>query len=179
MNDTIEQLFKNLDHQFDVETPTLGHQQRFMDKLNASKTDLKVTSNKSSYWKPLLAVAASIALILTITFNLKPDTADKDLASISPELAETQSFFASTITFELNKLNTEKSPETEQLVNDALLRLGQLEKEYKTSKIKLNRKRRRPTCYLRDDYQLSKQNRLAAKHAFTNRSDKNIKTKQL
>ncbi|QCE42664.1 hypothetical protein [Psychroserpens sp. NJDZ02] len=137
MNDTIEQLFKKLDHQFDVETPTLGHQQRFMDKLNASKTDLKVTSSKSTYWKPLLAVAASIALILTITFNLKPDTADKDLASISPELAETQSFFANTITFELNKLNTVKSPETEQLVNDALLRLGQLEKEYKNLKLNL------------------------------------------
>ena len=137
MSDKIEDLFKNLDNQFDVEVPNFGHQQRFLDKLNNQQITVKVASTKSGYWKPLLAVAASIVLILSITFNLKPDTSDKDLASVSPEMAETQTFFANTITFELNKLNTEKSPETEKLVSDALLRLGQLEKEYKTLKLNL------------------------------------------
>ncbi len=135
MKDKIEQLFEGLDNQFDIEVPNLGHQQRFIDKLN--KTESKVASRKTNYWKPLLAVAASVVLILSITLNLKPTITQNDLASISPELAETQNFFSSTIAFELKKLNKNKSPETEKLVNDALKRLDQLEKEYKTLKLNL------------------------------------------
>ncbi|WP_054851169.1 hypothetical protein [Olleya sp. ITB9] len=137
MNNDIDKLFKSLDHQFDVETPNLGHQQRFLDKLNSSKTETVVISTKKTYWKPLLAVAASIVLIVTLTFNLKPEQKTKDLASISPQLAETQNFFSNTIAFELNKLNTEKSPETQKLVNDALTRLEQLETEYQNLKLNL------------------------------------------
>ena len=132
MKDNIEQLFESLDSQFDIEVPNLGHQQRFIDKLN--KTETKLASRKTNYWKPLLAVAASVVLILSIVLNIKPDTTQKDLASISPELAETQNFFSNTIAFELNKLKTEKSPETQKLVNDALLRLDRLELEYKNLK---------------------------------------------
>ncbi|WP_292948909.1 hypothetical protein [Olleya sp. UBA1516] len=135
MKDNIEQLFENLDSQFDIEVPNLGHQQRFIDKLN--KTETKLASRKTNYWKPLLAVAASVVLILSIVLNIKPDTTQKDLASISPELAETQNFFSNTIAFELNKLKTEKSPETQKLVNDALLRLDRLELEYKNLKLNL------------------------------------------
>jgi DNA-directed RNA polymerase beta' subunit len=135
MKDNIEQLFENLDSQFDIEVPNLGHQQRFIDKLN--KTETKLASRKTNYWKPLLAVAASVVLILSIVLNIKPDTTQKDLASISPELAETQNFFSNTIAFELNKLKTEKSPETQTLVNDALLRLDRLELEYKNLKLNL------------------------------------------
>lgn len=135
MKDNIEQLFENLDNQFDIEVPNLGHQQRFIDKLN--KTETKVANRKTNYWKPLLAVAASVVLILSIALNIKPDTTQKDLASISPELAETQNFFSNTIAFELNKLKTEKSPETQKLVNDALLRLDRLESEYKNLKLNL------------------------------------------
>ncbi|MEM5539987.1 hypothetical protein [Olleya sp. AS48] len=135
MKDNIEQLFENLDSQFDIEVPNLGHQQRFIDKLN--KTETKVASHKTNYWKPLLAVAASVVLILSIVLNIKPNTTQKDLASISPELAETQNFFSNTIAFELNKLKTEKSPETQKLVNDALLRLDRLELEYKNLKLNL------------------------------------------
>ncbi|WP_397362905.1 hypothetical protein [Olleya sp. R77988] len=137
MKDNIEKLFSDLENQFDIQAPSTGHQQRFLEKLNNVKNDTKVASTKTSYWKPLLGIAASIALILTITFNVKAESSHKDLASVSPELAETQNFFSNTITYELNKLNTEKSPETEKLVNDALLRLEQLEKEYQSLKINL------------------------------------------
>ncbi|WGD34358.1 hypothetical protein [Olleya sp. YS] len=137
MNDNIEKKFSDLQDQFDVNEPNIGHQQRFLDKLNSSKTQNNVASINTSYWKPLLAVAASIALIVTLTFNLKPDTIEKDLASVSPEMAETQHFFSNTINYELKKLNTVKSPETEKLVNDALLRLEQLEHEYQTLKLNL------------------------------------------
>ncbi|RAJ16304.1 hypothetical protein [Olleya aquimaris] len=137
MNDNIEKLFSDLQDQFDVHEPNTGHQQRFLEQLNHAKTQTKVASLKTSYWKPLLAVAASVALLLTITFNVKSDTIEKDLASVSPEMAETQHFFSNTITYELKKLNTVKSPETEKLVNDALLRLEQLEQEYQTLKLNL------------------------------------------
>ncbi|MGB6269560.1 MAG: hypothetical protein WBF67_11190 [Olleya sp.] len=132
MNDNIEKLFSDLDGQFDVQEPNTGHQQRFLDKLN--NTASKVASTKTSYWKPLLAVAASVVLILTFTFNLKPESTEKDLASVSPKMAETQTFFSNTITFELNKLNAEQTPETKKLIDDALTRLNDLEKEYQNLK---------------------------------------------
>jgi len=137
MKDDIEKLFENLDDTFDVNQPEVGHQQRFLDKLNNQKSEAIVAKTKTSYWKPLLGIAATIALILTITFNSKSETEDRDLASISPELAETQNFFSNTIAFELNKLNAEQTPETKQLVDDALTRLNTLEKEYQNLKLNL------------------------------------------
>ena len=137
MNDNIEEIFENLEGQFDVETPSLGHEQRFLEKLKGNTSDAEIVQSKTSYWKPLLGIAATVALILTITFNITNQVEDKDLASISPELAETQDFFSNTITFELNKLNAEQAPESKKLVEDALLRLNKLELEYQNLKLNL------------------------------------------
>jgi hypothetical protein len=50
-----------------------------------------------------------------------------DLASVSPELSETQDFFTITIENELKKLNKERSPLTERIINDALKQIQILE----------------------------------------------------
>lgn len=137
MKDNLEQLFDNLETKFDVHEPESGHQQRFLDRLNDEKQNTSVAKNKTGYWKPLLGIAATVALILTLTFNNTNTDDDRDLASISPELAETQNFFSNTIAYELNKLNAEATPETKKLIDDVLLRLDVLEKEYQNLKLNL------------------------------------------
>jgi hypothetical protein len=61
-----------------------------------------------------------------------------DLASISPELSETQEFFTTTIAQELSVLNNERSPKTEAIINDALTQINILEKEYESLKVHLS-----------------------------------------
>lgn len=133
--DTIDQLFDQHKDEFDVEVPNLGHQERFLAKLNSADAD--VTQTKSGLfklWKPVMAVAATIVLCFSlITILHEPDKAN-DLASVSPEMAKTQDFFTSTITNELNKLNKERTPETKALIDDALKQMEILEKNYESLK---------------------------------------------
>ena len=52
-------------------------------------------------------------------------------------MSKTQNFFTSTISEELLKLNEERSPDTEVLINDAMNQMKILEKEYESLKIDL------------------------------------------
>jgi septal ring factor EnvC (AmiA/AmiB activator) len=136
--DTIDDLFDDLKGEFDVNTPNKGHENRFLDKLKADDLTL-ISSKKSSTinWKPFLAIAASILICLNVFIILNNDSEVRDLASVSPELSETQDFFTATIENELKKLNKERSPFTENVINDALEQIKSLEKEYKKLKLDL------------------------------------------
>ncbi|WP_405570644.1 hypothetical protein [Winogradskyella sp. Asnod2-B02-A] len=136
--DNLDSLFDNLKDQFDIETPQNHHEQRFLDKLKANtiaSTEVKKTSRFN--WKPFLAVAASIIICLGLFTTLQNEPEDLDLASVSPEMSETQDFFTVTIENELKKLNKERSPLTEQIINDALARIQLLETDYKKLKTDL------------------------------------------
>lgn len=125
--DRIEELFKNLEGSFDIyETPS-GHKERFLDKLIEAK---KPSVIKLNWWKPL-SIAASIAILIAVgsTF-LRTSPSELDLASVSPEMMQTQSFFTSTISKELQTLKSLTSPEAKVLVDDALDQIDILEKEY-------------------------------------------------
>lgn len=135
---TINDLFKNLDGEFDIEMPNTGHEQRFLDKLNQKNTIVSNSAKATSFWKPFLAVAASIILcfsVFTIMQSQEPELLD--LASVSPEMEQTQSFFTIAIEQELTALEAERSPETEEMVNDAMKELRILEGEYNSLKIDL------------------------------------------
>lgn len=131
--DTIDELFQNLKGEFDVhETPT-GHQRRFMEKME-SQQQTSAKAERNTWWKPL-SIAASVAIIVALSFTfLKSGSPQADLASVSPEMAQTQSFFTTTINKEMNTLKSFDSPETEILVKDALKQMDILEKEYETLK---------------------------------------------
>ncbi|MCA0131636.1 hypothetical protein [Winogradskyella alexanderae] len=137
-NKNIDKLFEDLQGRFDINKPKLGHQLRFLDKLNESKN---VSAESGSVWrlnwKPLMAVAASIIVCLGIFFSIPNDPELLDLASISPEMSNTQDFFTTTIENELKKLNDERSPLTQQIIDDALKQLQLLENEYTNLKIDL------------------------------------------
>ena len=131
--DNLNMLFENLKSEFDVETPNLGHQERFLSKLKAADSkDVKPSSKSFKFWKPLLAVAATILLCISLFTGLYQQPQMKGLASVSPEMSKTQDFFTSTIENELNKLNKERTPETKILVDDALKQLKTLEINYET-----------------------------------------------
>ena len=136
--DTIDELFKGLKGEFDVNEPNNGHELRFLSKLNADNN--VVINEKKSFkfnWKPILAVASSLVICFSVFMTLQNQPEALDLASVSPELSETQDFFTVTIENELKKLNEERSPLTEQIINDALIQIQILEKDYQNLKTDL------------------------------------------
>jgi len=137
--DNLNHLFENLQSDFDIETPNNGHENRFLEKLKANKErPIKTTKLKRSLWKPFIGIAATIALIITFTFSINTTESEiKDLASVSPEMANTQNFFSSVIEEELSKVKKERTPETESLIADAMSQMEVLEEEYQLLKVDL------------------------------------------
>ena len=123
----IDELFENLKDDFDIYNTPTGHKKRFFEKLEYQKV---ASENPRTWWK-LLSVAASVAIIITLGFTfMKANISPSDLASVSPELAQTQSFFTSAVNKEMNTLKGFDSPETKVLVNDVLKQMNILETEY-------------------------------------------------
>ncbi|WP_439151191.1 hypothetical protein [Winogradskyella sp.] len=138
--DTIEKLFNNLKGEFDVYDPKEGHEHRFLNKLQTNETSSDIAFLKSGFnWRPFIAVAASIVICLTIFMTLPNTDETLDLASVSHELSETQDFFTTTIQTELKKLNNERSPLTESIINDALKQIELLENNYQQLKTDLTK----------------------------------------
>lgn len=136
--DNIDKLFEELHSEFDFENPNLGHQERFLSKLkNNNDTIKKRSSSQSNFWKPLLSMAATIVICFSIFSILKPSNTAKDLASVSPEMSQTQNFFTTAISEELQKLNKARTPETEKLIDDAMKQMDILDKEYESLKLDL------------------------------------------
>lgn len=138
--DSIKDLFENLKGEFDVHMPNEGHQGRFLDKLKSNDIAKNHDQKPTGFnWKPLLSIAASILVCLSVFIALQNQPEALDLASVSPELSETQDFFTVTIENELKKLNKERSPLTEQIINDALEQIQTLEKAYQNLKTDLTK----------------------------------------
>jgi hypothetical protein len=133
--DTIDDLFKNLKGAFDVNEPKPNHELRFLDKLKANDGVANASIKSSRFkWKPFIAIAASIVLCFSVFLSLQNESEALDLASVSPELSQTQDFFTATIKYELKKLEKERSPLTEQIILDALEQIKLLENNYQNLK---------------------------------------------
>jgi len=129
--DTIDELFENLNGEFDINKPKEGHELRFLDKLKGHTMASNTIKKSSGFnWKPFLAIAASVVICLSVFMTLQNQPETLDLASVSPELSETQDFFTATIHNELTQLNKERSPLTEQIITDALKQIKLLETNY-------------------------------------------------
>lgn len=127
--DNFDNLLEGLKGQFDLEEPNNGHESRFLEKLEAN-TGNKKESNSKSFWKPLLAIAASIVICFTVFNSVNASEEKLDLATVSPELSEARDFFTATITEELKKLDAERSPLTENIIYEAERQLKTLETDY-------------------------------------------------
>jgi hypothetical protein len=136
---TIDDLFINLKNDFDIEEPRGDHQQRFLSKLNNDQVQVSRKINSSTIWKPWVGIAASFALLVLLFISVQTTETSRDLASISPEMATTQTFFTNTIKTELEKLQVEDSPEFQDMIVDALFQIELLEQDYNRLKLDLDK----------------------------------------
>jgi len=130
--DKINKLFDNLQGTFDTEEPKEGHQQRFLEKLQASQGVVTIQKKKNSWWRPL-SIAASVVILLGIGFTMfnSSATIDEQVAEISPEVSQTQFHFASLIDEQVKQLESQSTPETKKLVDDTMVQLKKLDGSYK------------------------------------------------
>ena len=138
--DNLDNLFKTLQNDFDVEIPNKHHEDRFLAKLKKQNRQVEPAKKTFPFLKPLMAVAATVILLITLTIAFqKQDNNTADLASVSPEMAKTQSFFTATIAQELKQLEKENAPEVQPLIQDALKQLNVLEINYEKLKLDLTK----------------------------------------
>ncbi|WP_103068515.1 hypothetical protein [Aquimarina sediminis] len=135
--DEIDKLFEHTKGQLDIHEPSVDHQLKFLEKLKQQNETKVVHLNpkKTNWYKPLM-IAASIAVLLgmvTMTFMFDSKN-ELDLANVSPQMQETQSFFTSAIQVQLEEINKVSSPETQKLVLDAMHQLEKLESDYEVLK---------------------------------------------
>lgn len=134
-NNEFDTLFQDLD--FDIEAPNQGHRERFSKKLEKKK-QLSIPKDQDhgkvrKLWINILSVAASLLIAFFLIGEFAgPQASSKnsELASISPEMKQTQDFYTGMIKQELTALNAEKTPGTEAIIKDALVQMNKLEKQY-------------------------------------------------
>ena len=134
MKDNLDNIFKNLENTFDIEEPRIGHFNRFENKLNQPKNK-PVKNNFNLY--AIIAVAASVLLLFGVWIGASFSKQGMELAKVSTEMEETQSYFTTSIKKELSLIENERNSTTEQLINDALKQIKKLEQQYKLLTIEL------------------------------------------
>ena len=128
--DDLDTLFNDLQADFDIQQPTKNHEKRFLDKLNKQSGNYKSNGSIRKLWLPVIGIAASIVLLISLTVGTNSNPEITGLASVSPEMAKTESFFTATISAELKKLEASSNSDTRLLIKDAMVQLNRLEAEY-------------------------------------------------
>ena len=130
MKDNLDKRFLELEGQFDIEEPTIGHFNRFEAKLSR-----QIEEDKTIKWNPTTWKWLSVAAAVLLTFGIWFGTSNNEeqgmqLAEVSPEMEEAQSFFVSTINKELESIKLERNDENTLIIDNALRHLEQLELDY-------------------------------------------------
>ena len=128
-NEKLDQLFENLENQWDIQELDPHHNNRFSEKLALKK-------RKKNYGF-LYAVAASVAVLVGITIFYPKADHHKELKFASKETKQTDSIFTVLIEHQLNQIKAKKSPENEKIINDALLQMKSLDSDYEKIKHEL------------------------------------------
>ena len=149
MNTSLKDKLKELEGQFDVEVPDLGHFDRFQAKLEGESK----AKPKRNFWKPL-AIAASLMLLVSLSGPLFSSNTT-DLKDVSTEMGETQAYFTSVLNQEIKTLNALGTSENKQIISDALVQIKKLEDEYKklTIQLKESNEDKRIVYAMIDNYQ--------------------------
>ncbi|SEK52401.1 hypothetical protein SAMN04487910_0725 [Aquimarina amphilecti] len=133
--DEIDKLFERMENQLDVFEPSTDHKVHFLEKLQKQNKVVSLKPKKRNWIKPL-AIAASIAILIG-TISIAPilnTNKEADLASVSPQMENTQNFFTVAIKTQLEEINKNSSAETTELVTDAMKQLDKLESSYEDLK---------------------------------------------
>lgn len=128
--DAIDKLFNNLQGSFDLEEPTMGHQDRFLEKLNAQNNKTIVHAPAKKWWLQPLSIAASIVLLISVGLGAYFNQPTEEIVSETTEVEQTQFYFASVIEQQLEAIQAEATPETKILVDNAMVAMKKLEEDY-------------------------------------------------
>lgn len=121
-NENLDKLFEKLENQWDIQDMNTDHQIDFLNKLNRKHS-------KKNYWF-VSAIAASIVVMLAISFFYNNEEKPKEFKFASKETKRTDSIFSILIDNELVKLKEKSSPENEQIINDALKQMKVFDADY-------------------------------------------------
>ena len=101
----LEELFKRLQSDLDLQEPAAGHHERFLEKLNHSKDFVQLAPKKTPLWQPL-SIAASIVIICVLGVQLYKgqDSIQDQIVEIAPEVSKTEFYFASLIEEQVDSL---------------------------------------------------------------------------
>ena len=128
-NEKLDQLFENLENQWDIQELDVQHHKRFSEKLALKK--------RKKTFAILYAVAASVAVLLGITLFYPKADNHKELKFASRETKQTDSIFTVMIEHQLDQIEAKKSPENEKIINDALQQMKSLDSDYEKIKHEL------------------------------------------
>lgn len=139
--DNIVNLFDRLKDDFDVETPNMGHENRFLQKLQQQQNEETEDTSKPvilfAWWKQIAAACVILlSLGIFIGSNINA-SADATQVTFSPEVEKSQLYFASLIEKELAKVKAAENEDTKEIIQDALLQLERLENDYSNLKNQL------------------------------------------
>lgn len=129
--DNIDKMFESLEGTFDIHEPSENHTAKFARMLNQKAAPAKKTSFKKWWY-----IAASVVVLVATSVSVLvfgPEQ-HEDIAEVAPELYQSQTYFTGIINQELEKLKKEDSPETRKIVEDAVVQINKLEKDYETLK---------------------------------------------
>jgi hypothetical protein len=128
-NEKLDQLFENLENQWDVQDIDTRHLERFSKKL-----DLKKRKRNFDF---IYAIAASVVIMLGVTLFYTNKEKPQNLKFASTETKQTDSIFTVLIENELVKIKAKKSPENEKIISDALKQMKALDSDYEKIKHEL------------------------------------------
>lgn len=128
-NEKLDQLFENLDNQWDIHEMDSQHINRFSKKITLKK--------RKKNFGFIYAIAASVVVMLGITLLYTNNEKPQDLKFASKETKQTDSIFTVLIEHQLGQIKAKKSPENEKIVNDALQQMKALDSDYEKIKHEL------------------------------------------
>ncbi|WP_281225035.1 anti-sigma factor [Flavobacterium aquiphilum] len=128
-NEKLDQLFENLENQWDIQELDEKHFNRFSEKLTLKK--------RKRNFGLIYAVAASVAILLGITLFYPKADEHKELKFASKETKQTDSIFTVLIERQLAQIEAKKSPENEKIINDALKEMKKMDSDYEKIKHEL------------------------------------------
>ena len=145
MAQDLRQLFEN-DNKVSKGKMPEGHESRFLKKLDEA---LPIeTSVKKRF--SVLNIAASIVVLIGLSFGaiqffeqpsidgievVDQETSLKSLGDVSPDLKKVEDYYLANINLELSKVK--QTPENKELFDGYVVRLGELNQEYKRLSVEL------------------------------------------
>ncbi len=124
-DEKLNQLFRKFENNWDIQELKSNHDEQFLEKLKFGATK----KSKKNYLVPF-TIAASLLLIVGISFYFNTGNKPKNLQFASKETKQTDSIFTVLIEKELIKIKEKKSPENEKIINDALVQMKILDLDY-------------------------------------------------